>query len=238
MAWLFSLTKILTVVFMRKRFLYLIPLAFLLLVGNFGIPSSKWARGLVFIYHRVVDISGDEKEERWDWVGTGFFVAPNVIMTAAHLHPDGSYDSPPPLPDELRFLFARPVGSSEFYRLIVLEKAKDERDIMTLRILGYKSTFWFKLGKAKIGEKVTILAGRAVKDDEPVLVKMSALICAKDFPEEWGITKPTVRPLLVISPSIWFGASGSPVLNKRGEVVGVVIGWNRTRQYLAEPTLP
>lgn len=190
---------------------------------------AEWVNAVVLVYHQVR--SGGQRY--WDWVGTGAFVAPNIVLTAAHLHPDGTYDLPKD--NEVKVIYVKP-ADGDFYLTQVLCRAPDNRDLMVLKVLGYRSKVWFRLGRVKAGEAITILAGRKVGDDEQDVHKtlVKGFIISDRFPMEWGVDRPAVYFMLAFQPLLWGGASGSPVLNKRGELVGVVVGRTGTGQALAE----
>jgi len=228
---------------LRKLSLGLLVVSLVLLSVPFWGDDSELWKGVCFIYHKRWVDGGTTKVE--DWVGTGFFVAPDLVLTAAHLHPDGTYDvNFGYSEDDIVFLTVKPYGSDKSYKTEVIVKGPAEHDLMLLKVYGYRSPKFFRLTtKVKEREKVMVLAGRMVKSqvsDEEVFVpqKLVGFIVNTKLEDFWGVKEPIILPLISFVPTVWNGASGSPLLNSKGEVIGVVVGRSTPALAVAEPVYP
>jgi len=221
--------------------LLVVPLV-LVSVPFWGNDEELW-RGVCFLYHEVWADGGTTKIETW--VGTGFFVAPDLVLTAAHLHPEGTYDVKFGYDDDdVVFLTLKPYGSDKSYKTEVVIKGPDEHDLMLLRVYGYRSPKFFELTtKIKEGEKIVVLAGRMIRsqfDEKEVFSpqKLTGFVVVTNYEDFWGVKEPTITRLISFTPTVWGGASGSPLLNSKGKVIGVVVGRTTPTLAVAEPVYP
>jgi len=162
--------------------------------------------------------------------GVGVFVAPDIVLTTAGLHPSESYgpnfghDK-----DEIVFLTVKPYGSNRSYKTKVIVRKPGGHDLMLLKVEGYRSPKFFRLTtKVEGGERVTILAVRVTKSQffgEEIFTpqKVSGYIPdAKLLDDFWDIRQSILfRPPLEINKD-----EGAPIINSEGKVIGVFVGQN------------
>lgn len=141
----------------------------------------------------VHDKAGDETSE-----GTGFFVAPGRIVTNFHV-----------IEDAYSLCIYPSDRKKDPYTRVKVLKTDRELDLALLEVRDPKQAF---LG---IGERDTVSLGQPIvvignEYDDNILVSE-------------GIVRADVEEGLIVSGMIGPGHSGSPVLDRNGRVIGVII---------------
>lgn len=217
-----------------KRRCYFLPLVIVLVLGLVvGKGDEKARRATVAIYHQILfswfdDDPFEVKEEcEYDFVGTGVFVSPNLVLTASHNRPIPLYDETDPYERDywaksVIRVVVKPFGDENYY-LTTQVFAPPNDDVLLLRVIGYKSKHYLPLGKPKERRDCyvpTYLDG--------VPVELTARIQKVDFVIDWGVEWKEEKRLILFSPSVYPGVSGSPLVQD-GKVVGIAVGRLPTR---------
>ncbi|HXF83396.1 MAG TPA: serine protease [bacterium] len=143
--------------------------------------------------------------------GTGVVVGPSTILTARHVVGGAM---------EVRLLRGGAVGATVVCRM-------REEDLAVLRARLPKGTPYYGLSSRipRVGDRVRVggYPGRrwTTATGRVTHVISSAVLGGR-----------RVRsPMIVFTPALHQGASGSPVLNSRGEVAGIFVASNRRENY-------
>lgn len=206
------------------------------------LPALGWAgvkpQALVEVHWEWLhDSFGEFEKGRKTWVGNGVFVSPNLVLTAGHLRPIPLPDDDPVTEDRLTNsvirIVVRPATEDNFY-LVSIVYSDPVHDIMLLRVLGYKSPCWVRIGKPSLGsaEVVGVFAGRGVRER----FHIAAHIFILKLPIRWGLEETELVYVIGFNPTVMNGTSGSPVIQK-GKVVGIVVGGSRDYSF-AYPIIP
>ena len=178
------------------------------MVAAFGVPQSPAAqarstreiaqRSLPSVVLLVIDGGHNDRIS----YGSGFFVAPDVVATNFHVieHAISGY--------------ARIVGQSAQYEIIGLVAADASRDLVLLKLKGVRGT------PLSLGDSSTLAVGDeifAVGNPQGLEGTFSQGIVS-------SIRQRGDQSLIQITAAISPGSSGGPVLNGRGDVVGVAVG--------------
>ena len=162
-------------------------------------PQEIAKRALAATIHLVMFGANDEK-----WTGSGFFVRPNYIATNFHVI-DGAVGG-----------LAKRVGQETVYAIKSFTAKDKGHDLAILRVSAY-GVEPLPLGdsdKVEIGD--TIYAVGNPKRLEGTF--SDGLISAIREKGEWG----TGKRLQYTAPGAR-GSSGGPILNEKGEVIGIVV---------------
>lgn len=164
-----------------------------------------------------------------EWVGTCFAISPEIVLTAWHVLDalelgEGKKESK----DE---------GEKKMVKLRIDGKAHDAEvvwsskgdDVAALRIKGKRLWDYLRVDfrEVSIGEELTICGFV-----ERQLVQIPVKVVSPTFYLEWTEGE-TI--LVLASPAAWHGTSGSPVLDKDGEVVALHVGRLGTALSLETP---
>lgn len=204
---------------------------FLLTVSVLGFVVGKGneraRRATVAIYHQIIyswfhDDPFEVKEPEYDFVGTGVFISPNLVLTASHNRPIPLYDETDPYERDqwtksVIRVVVKPFGDENYYLTTEVFVPQNE-DILLLRVIGYRSKHYLPLGEPKERKDCylpTYLDG--------VPVEFTVKIQKLDYVIEWGVEWKEEKRLILFSPSVYPGVSGSPLVQD-GKVVGVVVG--------------
>ncbi|NOT62393.1 MAG: trypsin-like serine protease [Acidobacteria bacterium] len=145
----------------------------------------------------VVEIITETSDGKPDALGSGFFVEGKLIATNYHVIENASV------------IYARTVGQKRFFKISKVDRVDQENDLALLRVEGF-SVKPLPLGdskQVKVGNEVY-----AVGNPEGFSGTFSQGIIS-------GLRR---SKLIQITAPVSHGSSGGPVLNKRGEVIGVV----------------
>jgi S1-C subfamily serine protease len=166
---------------------------------------AQGIRGSVVLL-TVLDPGGEEVSS-----GTGFAIAPNLLATNHHVIADAR---------RIRATFADSRSVD-----VVAVVADDERnDLALLRLPPSASLPPLALSKATVepGDRVVVVGnplGLAGTISEGIVGAVRSKGLGEDDPEHAD------TPLLQITAPISPGSSGSPVVDERGEVVGVAVAY-------------
>lgn len=146
----------------------------------------------------TVEIITENDKGQADTLGSGFFVQGYLIATNHHVIKGASA------------IYARIVGQKQFFKISKIDRVDEENDLALLRVEG------FSIKPLPLGNSSAIKVG-----DE---------IYAVGNPEGFegtfsqGIVSALRRNKLIqITAPISHGSSGGPILNNRGEVIGIAV---------------
>jgi V8-like Glu-specific endopeptidase len=196
---------------------------------------------LTAIYWRILKTTDPEVLPKGlKFCGTGAFIAPTLVLTAAHILPYKDWED-----DEYVY---RVIRQSKIQMLVKVKgklfKAKvvifpPDADIAVLKVIGIQVKDYlpvaFDLPSA--GTTLTVVSWRPLRETAAPPLKPVIWDLTVDNPtlkRTWGVTKPIQEELIYGHPQAWGGASGSPAL-LNGKVVGVVVGITPNSHTLIEP---
>ena len=133
-------------------------------------------------------------------LGSGFFVQSNVIATAYHVIEDASR------------IYAKIVGRRGRHKITVIGSSDGKNDLVLLRVDDVKGRP-LKLGnlaRLRVGDEIYVMGNPEGLEGTFSRGNISAIRNREG--------------LLQITAPISHGSSGGPVLDERGEVIGVAIG--------------
>lgn len=130
-------------------------------------------------------------------LGSGFFIQSNVIATAYHVIKDAPQ------------IYAKIVGRRERHKIVVIGSSDEQSDLVLLRIDDVKGQP-LKLGslsRLRVGDEIYVMGNPEGLEGTFSRGNVSAIRKS--------------RGLIQITAPISHGSSGGPVLDERGEVIGV-----------------
>ena len=155
------------------------------------------------IFPSVVMLEMRDDKNRPIALGSGFFVRPDVVVTNYHVI-EGASDG-----------FAKIVGETSIYHIegvVGIDKAKD---LALLKLTGVsgKPLILADISKIEVGQEVFALGNPKGLEGtiSPGIISGSSLRQVEN------------ENLIQITAPISPGSSGGPVVNKRGEVIGVAV---------------
>ncbi len=148
--------------------------------------------------------------------GTGFFIDAETVVTNHHVVATAS------------FVQARFEGDVVIPVQHVLAESADS-DLALLQVPGAaaRGLVLYRGGSVEPGEEVVVLG-----NPHGLSGTLSTGIVSAWRTDNTDVTSWTGGPLLQITAPISPGSSGSPVMNRRGEVLGVAVAVHRTGQNL------
>ena len=184
---------------MKKYIGLTLLITFVLLVCGLGILVTQYDSQPYVVMVRALDEEGQLK-----WRGSGSFIRPDLILTAGHI-----------VKDTKEFEIILPNGK---IRPAFFEYREDANlaDVGFIRIRGdYPTTNFGK--SARLGQDVWI-SGYAFAE-MPLTLTKGVVSCLNRDNDFFGKLN-----LLQVDSASWPGHSGSPVLNKHNQIVGMLIG--------------
>ncbi len=209
-------------------------------------PAPPPLRATVGIYE---EISTDPPE--MDWAGSGVFVAPNYIITAAHVLLREEENPPPqimPPIAPIRKQIIPKVGERVIYRHVGIGDPKFRTatiafidipaDLALLQVNNeqeYSSYFYpVDFTIPDLGERVTLVT---LMEEQAVLMPFTVANNRHKIP--WNATDDTTKDveqeMILLFPSTHPGSSGGGIINESGRLVAVVVGMFRPTHAYAMP---
>lgn len=186
---------------------------FLVLVGTIS-PSGGAAalnqpdpRGILLLVSQTGNLAK---------YGTGVVVAPNTILTADHI-----------LADRIQVLLSKAPVTAESTCRTRLEGLAVVRATLPKGTPQYRLSF----RTPSVGETVTI-AGYPLRKWHVATGRITSIIRSANLSG-----RVVNSPMIVYEPAMDYGASGSPVLDARGQVIAITVASNQESNYsVAVPT--
>jgi serine protease Do len=161
-------------------------------------------------------------------IGTAFLIQANCILTAGHCVKNGTAISIP--------------GIDMEHLKTIKVPADENRDLALLIFNGNPTTHRvsFHLGQASLLDDVMVMGYPPIPGFQPALVAEKATVAGFLHSTTGQVVADANSYLdkqdyLLISARVKGGNSGGPVLNRRGEVIGIVVNEAATSEERADP---
>ena len=158
--------------------------------------------------------------ETLEKAGTGFFISDDIILTNAHVFDQDDVGSP----FVLRNKFNEKIETVLVYRGVLADVAVLQR--VSLPHGGPETTTIPKGATARLGDRVFVVGfpTRSLQAAAPTIVVTAGIVSATPFLQGLKFSNEEPRPMRWVQTDTPFnpGNSGGPLVNERGEVVGIV----------------
>ncbi|MDE0468136.1 MAG: tetratricopeptide repeat-containing serine protease family protein [Candidatus Poribacteria bacterium] len=165
---------------------------------------------------RLIRANGKKRIELGDELGSGFFIAPDKIVTNIHCVADATK------------IQAKLFGTETFYDIEGVTAFDPKKDLVILKV-ARKGPKHLSLGDVQIGELIAAVGNPLYSENSETIQKTIAESFGKNV-EEGKITNGTVHSirksdeLIRLTAELLPGNSGGPILSSKGKVIGIAVG--------------
>jgi hypothetical protein len=196
---------------------------------------------LTAIYWQVVKSADEEVLPKGlRFYGTGAFISPDLVLTAAHTLPHKDWEDDEYFQEVLSRskILTLIKFNGQFYQARIVIFPPDA-DIAVLKVRGVQAKDYLPVSfeVPAAGATLTIVSWKPWQEKRNPLVTPTIWELTVDTPHferTWGVIEPVREVLIYGHPKAWGGASGSPALLD-GKVIGVVVGITESDHTLIEP---
>lgn len=175
----------------------------LLLFGHSSASAQDARLVAKHIFPSIVMLEMRDDKNHPISLGSGFFVRPDIVVTNYHVI-EGASDG-----------FAKIVGKTSIYRIEAVVGIDEAKDLVLLKLTGAngKPLVLADVSKIEVGQEVFALGNPKGLEGtiSPGIISGSTLRQVSN------------EDLIQITAPISPGSSGGPVVNRRGEVLGVAV---------------
>lgn len=160
----------------------------------------------------VVAVEGIYPDKQTKATGVVYDAKQGLVLTANH-----AMEAAPSIDVRLAdgtLTHARPVARAQCHDLAVVKLFPRPSSLESIKLANSDS--------AKIGEPTSVMTYLfgAAADDKPAFTKVTGTLSALNVQVEWS-PLPAIGPVLAHQTSLGAPASGSPLLNEKGEMIGL-----------------
>jgi S1-C subfamily serine protease len=180
--------------------------------GSSGAAETTTADAPADLSKSVVAVEGIYPDKQTKVTGVVYDAKQGLVLTANH-----AMEAAPSIDVRLAdgtLTHARPVARAQCHDLAVIKLFPRPPSLESIKIANSDS--------AKIGEPTSVMTYLfgADPDDKPALTKVTGTLSALDVKVAWD-PLPAIGPVLAHQTSLSAPASGSPLLNAKGEMIGL-----------------